>query len=75
MGTVVQVVGVVVDIEFSKGNLPRIYNALELELDGNKLTLEVAQHLSETAVRAIALGSTDGLKRGVDVRDSGVVIN
>ncbi len=75
MGTVVQVVGVVVDIEFSKGNLPRIYNALELELDGNKLTLEVAQHLSETAVRAIALGSTDGLKRGVDVRDSGAPIS
>ncbi len=74
-GTVVQVVGVVVDIEFSKGNLPKIYNALELELDGQKLTLEVAQHLSETSVRAIALGSTDGLQRGVETTDTGAPIS
>jgi len=66
-GTVTQVVGVVVDIDFAKGHLPAIYNALNLQLDGHKLTLEVAQHLSETSVRAIALGSTDGLRRGTDV--------
>ncbi len=75
IGTVVQVVGVVVDIEFIKGNLPKIYNALELELDGQTLTLEVAQHLSETSVRAIALGSTDGLQRGIEVNDTGAPIS
>ncbi len=74
-GTVTQVVGVVVDVEFSKGNLPEIYNALELELDDNKLILEVAQHLSETSVRAVALGSTDGLQRGHEVKDSGAAIS
>jgi len=74
-GRVIQVVGVVVDIEFRKGSLPRILNALELELDNQKLTLEVAQHLSETSVRAIALGSTDGLERGHEVVDSGSAIS
>jgi len=69
-GTVTQVVGVVVDMDFAKGHLPEIYNALTLELDGHKLTLEVAQHLSETSVRAIALGSTDGLKRGTEVNNT-----
>ena len=74
-GRVIQVVGVVVDIEFRKGSLPRILNALELELDNQKLILEVAQHLSETSVRSIALGSTDGLERGHEVLDSGSAIS
>ena len=51
--------------------LPAIYNALEVEHDGKTLTLEVAQHLSESSVRAIALGSTDGLERGTEVTDTG----
>ena len=66
-GKITQIVGVVVDVEFSTDNLPAIYNALTTELDGNTLTLEVAQHLSESSVRAIALGSTDGLERGAVV--------
>jgi len=70
-GKVTQVVGVVVDVEFAGGQLPAIYNALKLELDGNQVTLEVAQHLSESSVRAIALSSTDGLERGTAVADSG----
>lgn len=74
-GKVTQVVGVVVDAEFSKGKLPKIYNALNLELDGKQLTLEVAQHLSETSVRAVALSSTDGLRRGQEVIDSGAAIS
>lgn len=75
IGSIIQVVGVVVDIEFSKGNLPRIYNALTLTLDGKLLTLEVAQHLSETSVRAIALGSTDGLQRGSEVINTNAPIS
>ncbi|TAH31676.1 F0F1 ATP synthase subunit beta [Candidatus Saccharibacteria bacterium] len=74
-GKVTQVVGVVVDIEFGEGNLPAIYNALTLEHDGRALTLEVAQHLSESSVRAISLGSTDGLSRGVEVTDTGAAIS
>lgn len=74
-GKVTQVVGVVVDIEFSTDNLPAIYNALTLEHNGQTLTLEVAQHLSESSVRAISLGSTDGLSRGVEVTDTGAAIS
>lgn len=74
-GTINQIVGVVVDVDFSTDNLPAIYNALEVELDGKKLVLEVAQHLSESSVRTIALGSTDGLERGVDVVDTGAAIS
>ncbi len=74
-GSITQVVGVVVDIEFSKDHLPAIYNALTAELDGRELVFEVAQHLSESAVRAIALGSTDGLQRGASVSDTGAAIS
>jgi F-type H+-transporting ATPase subunit beta len=70
-GKITQIVGVVVDIEFPTGSLPGIYNALTIEHDGNEITLEVAQHLSESAVRAIALSSTDGLARGAEVTDTG----
>jgi F-type H+-transporting ATPase subunit beta len=73
-GTIIQIVGVVVDIEFPSDNLPPIFNALEVELEGKKLVLEVAQHLSESTVRTIALGSTDGLKRGQEVTDTGAAI-
>ncbi len=75
LGKIIQVVGVVIDIEFDSNNLPLIYNALEVELDGKIVVLEVAQHLSESSVRAIALGSTDGLARGVEVRDTGKPIS
>lgn len=74
-GKIAQIVGVVVDVDFPKDNLPAIYNALETELDGQKLVFEVAQHLSESAVRAIALGSTDGLERGAEVIDTGAAIS
>lgn len=74
-GIVTQVIGVVVDVEFEKGSLPAIYDALTLELNGQTLTLEVAQHLSETAVRAVSLSSTDGLKRGANVTATGSPIS
>lgn len=74
-GTITQVVGVVIDAEFGQGHLPAIYNALEVEHDGKKLLFEVAQHLSESSVRAIALGTTDGLERGTEVKDTGAPIS
>lgn len=72
-GTVVQIVGVVVDVEFD-GNLPAINNALVVERKEGDLILEVAQHLSQRSLKAIALGPTDGLERGVTVRDTGAPI-
>jgi len=74
-GRVVQVVGVVVDVEFTQGQLPAINFALKTELNGKALILEVAQHLSETVVRTIALASTDGLKRGAAIENTGAPIS
>lgn len=74
-GKITQIVGVVVDVEFGEGHLPAIYNALEVTVDGKKLVLEVAQHLSESSVRAVSLGSTDGLERGAAVTDTGAAIS
>ncbi|HEY2004062.1 MAG TPA: F0F1 ATP synthase subunit beta [Candidatus Saccharimonadia bacterium] len=73
-GKIIQVVGVVVDAEFEHGELPAIYDALKMERGGGTLWLEVAQHLSETTVRAIALSSTDGLKRGEAITATGAPI-
>src|ERR1700693_4727436 len=75
-GNIVQVIGPVVDVEFSDvKQLPKIYNALEIEYEVNgnptKLTLEVQQHLGESWVRTIAMSSTEGLKRGMSVNDTG----
>ena len=73
-GKVTQVVGVVVDAEFPKGNLPAIYDALVLKRKEGDLVLEVAQHLSETTVRAVALSTTEGLRRGEAVTGTGAPI-
>jgi F-type H+/Na+-transporting ATPase subunit beta len=75
-GNIVQVIGPVVDVEFPDGKgLPKIYNALEIEYEVHeqptKLTLEVQQHLGENWVRSIAMSSTEGLKRGMSVTDTG----
>jgi len=75
IGKITQIVGVVVDIEFTTDSLPAIYNALTVQLDDRTLTMEVAQHLSESSVRAISLGSTDGLGRGAEVTDTGAPIS
>lgn len=74
-GKISQIVGVVVDVEFPTGHLPAIYNALKVKIDDKDLVLEVAQHLSESGVRAVALGSTDGLERGAEVIDTGDAIS
>lgn len=73
-GKVVQIVGVVIDVEFD-GALPAIYDALELKQDKRTVVLEVAQHLDEKTVRAIALSSTDGLRRGDEVVATGAPIS
>ncbi|ALN71341.1 F0F1 ATP synthase subunit beta [Aureimonas sp. AU20] len=69
-GRVAQVIGAVVDVEFD-GKLPEILNALETQNNGNRLVLEVAQHLGENTVRTIAMDLTEGLVRGQPVRDTG----
>ncbi len=74
-GEIIQIVGVVVDAEFEKDALPAIYDALTVDIDKRTITLEVAQHLSETTVRAIALSSTDGLTRGAKVTATGAPIS
>jgi len=74
MGIIKQVIGVVVDVYF-EDKLPEIYNALEIDLSGHKLTLEVEQHIGSNIVRTIAMGSTDGLKRGEEVLDTGAAIS
>ena len=70
-GKVVQVIGTVVDIEFPPDQLPKLFDALEVDNGGNKLVLEVQQHVGNNWVRCLALGQTDGLGRGVDVEDTG----
>src|ERR671933_369616 len=72
-GHITQVLGPVVDVQF-EGHLPAILNALDCNNQGNRLVLEVAQHLGENTVRAIAMDSTDGLTRGQEVRDTGTPI-
>jgi F-type H+-transporting ATPase subunit beta len=70
-GKVVQVIGTVVDIEFPPDQLPKLFDALEVNNAGEKLVLEVQQHIGNNWVRCLALGQTDGLGRGVDVEDTG----
>ena len=74
-GKIKQIIGAVVDVQFAEGNLPEIYNALELKRDsGDKLVLEVQQHLGEDSVRTIAMDGTEGLIRGMEVIDTGQAI-
>ena len=76
IGTIVQVIGPVIDADFSKSeSLPKIYNALEIEYEvygkPNKLVLEVQQHLGDGWVRAVAMSSSEGLRRGMEIKDTG----
>lgn len=70
-GTVSQVMGPVVDVSFEEGTLPSIYNALTMKNGDKTLTVEVAQHIGDNVVRCIAMSSTDGLRRGTPVTDTG----
>ena len=72
-GSIVQVIGAVVDVEFARDSMPKIFNACNV--DGTEIVLEVQQQLGDGVVRCIALGSTDGLKRGIPVSDTGAAIS
>ena len=78
IGKINQIIGAVVDVHFQDGNVPAIYNALEINFkvgaDDKRLVLEVQQHLGEGLVRAVAMSSTEGLVRGMDVIDTGDAI-
>lgn len=73
-GTVVQIIGPVLDIRFEEGRLPNLLNAIEIEYEGRKIVLEVAQHIGDNIVRCIAMSSTDGLRRGIPAVDTGAPI-
>ncbi len=74
IGTIVQVIGAVLDIKFSPEHLPNLLNAIEIDNHGQKLVVEVAQHIGDDIVRCIAMGATDGLVRGVEAVDTGASI-
>ncbi|EKJ87191.1 F0F1 ATP synthase subunit beta [Leptospira meyeri] len=78
-GKIKQIIGSVMDISFDSGNMPEIYNAVEIQSKVNgkdvTITAEVQQHIGDNTVRAISLQSTDGLKRGLEVIDTGVPIS
>ena len=71
VGTVVQVIGPVLDIRFADGQLPNLRNAIELDNNGQRLVVEVAQHIGDNVARCIAMSSTDGLVRGAEAVDTG----
>ncbi len=74
-GNIVQIIGAVVDVEFPSEAMPRVYDALMVDAEGVETTLEVQQQLGDGVVRTIALGSTDGLQRGLKVDNSGAPIS
>ena len=74
-GVITQVIGPVVDIEFPDGNVPKIYNAVVIKNDNQIITGEVQQLLGDKRVRAVAMSSTEGLRRGSTVTDSGAPIS
>ena len=80
IGKVVQVIGPVIDVQFTPGFLPAIYNAIEIAVTGednkeSKVVAEVMQHLGDDTVRCVAMSSTDGLTRGIDAVDTGAAIS
>ena len=75
IGTVIQVIGPVLDIRFADNQLPALLNAIEVPVNGRTVIAEVAQHIGDNVVRCIAMGSTDGLQRGVEAVDTGTAIS
>nr|UNJ16298.1 ATP synthase CF1 beta subunit [Boldiaceae sp.] len=75
VGKVVQIIGPVLDVEFPSSQLPKVFNAIKVEYDNKTITCEVQQLLGDNRVRAVAMSSTDGLKRGVQVIDTGAPIS
>ena len=74
VGTVISIVGPVLDIKFPPQSLPNLLNAIEIEHGGRKVTVEVAQHIGDDVVRCIAMSSTDGMTRGMQAVDTGTGI-
>lgn len=74
IGTVVQIIGPVLDIKFAADALPKLLNAITIDNNGSKITVEVAQHVGEDTVRCISMQSTDGLVRGMKAVDTGAAI-
>ncbi len=74
IGKIITVIGAVLDIKFQPDHLPNLLNAIEIDNNGQKLVVEVAQHIGDDVVRCIAMGSTDGLVRGMDAVDTGASI-
>ncbi len=70
-GSIVQIIGAVVDVEFTQDNIPQVYDALKVQREDNELVLEVQQQIGGDVVRCIAMGSTDGLQRGLTVVNTG----
>ncbi len=75
IGKIVQIVGAVVDIKFDKNNLPNLLHAIEIDNNGTKVVVEVAQHIGDDIVRCISMSSTDGLVRGMDAVNTGKTIS
>ena len=76
IGKITQIIGAVLDIKFSEGELPEINDAINIPTkDGGKLVVEVAQHLGDDTVRCIAMGTTDGLVRGMEAHATGAPIS
>jgi len=73
-GKIVQVIGTVVDVEFPAGDLPKLFNALEIKFDDAKIVLEAQEHIGNNWVRCLSLSPTDGLSRGMEVTDTGAPI-
>ncbi|MFA6309499.1 MAG: F0F1 ATP synthase subunit beta [Clostridia bacterium] len=71
IGSIVQIIGPVLDIKFKSGSLPQIYNAIKVDNNGDEIVAEVIQHLGNDLVRCVAMSSTDGLVRGTDAIDTG----
>jgi len=75
VGKIIQIIGPVVDVRFESGKLPKIYNALKIDIkDGSTVVVEVMQHLGNDTVRCVAMSSTDGLVRGLEAIDTGAPI-
>lgn len=74
-GIVRRVIGPVVDVQFPSGNLPEIYNAIEIQLEDRKVVMEAVQHIGNNSVRCLSLFSTDGISRGLTAADTGMPIS
>lgn len=74
-GKIAQVIGTVVDVEFPADQLPNLFDALDVDNSGERLVLEVQQHIGNHWVRCLALGTTDGLARGTEVTDTGAKVS